>query len=290
MLGAILFGLIATFMLVMHAMMGLSMRRYAKPKTVFKNARFYSLVGAIIMAPLLLVPGYQRLMAIPVVLGPWLAAVIATFPSRKKRLGQPQSNTMRFAQEAIAVVQIGHAMGNGFWVAPNRLVTCCHILVADMAGRLVAHTMNGRVELKVVSIDPTTDLVVLEPEGPFRAPVILRLAERTGDLKEGDPLVHTCYNNPSLLQPQWHEVEGTFKAKGTMVQLLAARRNIEKPPVMGPTHEMILANLVGEPGQSGSPVMNKNHEVIGALTGQGVEEGTAFLIPAESIHDALRSN
>jgi S1-C subfamily serine protease len=264
------------------------MRHYSTPRAAFRMARRYSLIGALIVAPMLLVPNYNWGMGLAIVVAPWMGALVATFPSRKKRLGEPPSEKFRFAQEAISIVQIGRAIGNGFWIGPDRLVTCFHILAADLGGRMRAHTINGTIELKIVSMDPFSDLAVLAPEDSGAAPAVLKLAEGTDDLNEGDPLVHVCYSKPFLLQPEWHEAEGSFRARGTMMHLLAGRQRGDVTEMMGIAWMAIATDLACESGQSGSPVLNKNGEVIGVVRSVSMEQPGTLVVPVEAIHEVTQ--
>jgi S1-C subfamily serine protease len=143
--------------------------------------------------------------------------------------------------------------------------------------------------LNVVNIDPISDLAVLEPVGKSTAARVLKLAERTDDLKEGDKVVHACYSKPSELRPQWREQTGTFRARGTVFQLLAAMEHEDYTSLVGVGQEAMSLELVTEPGQSGSPVMNENHEVIGVLMGGRGDEKVSLVMPVEAIHEIMQS-
>jgi S1-C subfamily serine protease len=277
------------FLLSMHASLGWRSRNRMTPRTAFKVAwRMFILMALFYVTLVLMVPNYNWVMGLALVVSPWVGALVTVLPPRKKRMGQPLSETLRFAQEAIAVVQIGPALGNGFWVAPNRLITNFHLLAAGIGGRMWAHMIGSLVELKVVAIDPISDLVALEPKGSGRAVTYLKLAKRTADLKEGDALVHACYSKPTLRQPEWHEAEGTFRSWGEVVHFAPAPTRDGIIAFVGISQKAIAANLTTEAGQSGSPVLNGRHEVIAVVVASDRGEET-LVMPVEAIHELLRS-
>jgi S1-C subfamily serine protease len=273
------------FLLSMHFMLGLRMRRYSKPRTVVRLALRTSLMGAFFAVPLLFLPGSSWGWAIPLIGGPWLMALVATFPSRNKRLGKPPSLQFRFAQEALAVVELGHAVGNGFFIAPDLLITSCHILAADLGGRLRAHTIKGQVELSIFAVDPIGDLVIFKTK--TKGPGVLTLATGTEELAEGDLLIHTCYSKPHLRQPRWHEAQGRFHGKDDVLACLVAQKGEGIASIMAIAQDILVADLTAEPGQSGSPVFNERHEVIGVVTAGSKDEHRSLLMPVESIHRLL---
>jgi S1-C subfamily serine protease len=282
----------AVFLLGLHVRMGLGTRRTSTPREAIRNAwricRTIWLVAVPLLAVQLMLPGYSWILGLTLMFGPWVAALVAMIPLPKKVMGTPPSSLQfRSAQEGIAVVEIGPAIGNGFFVRPDLIATSFHIVAAGLGGRMRAHTNKGVVELSLVTADPFSDLVLLRCTATSVAPAGLSLAGSTDDVKAGDPVVHLSYINSNLRQPQWCEAEGTVEGKGELTHLLAARQTPFGTVMMGVSATALAVKVNAKPGQSGSPILDQQHKVIGVVSAANKDGDAALVIPVEAIQELL---
>jgi S1-C subfamily serine protease len=275
---------------LMHASIGMRMRKYGSNKGRLKTAAIASAVGLLCVYWTVSGGAWLRAaaLAIGVIGGPWLGVLVSVLPSLK-HLGQPQSSdAYAQVQDAAVVIEIGHVYGNGFFVRPDTIVTALHVLVADFGGRMWAHTKSGRLELDLLEVDPTTDLLVLRPKPPASAGLpgraVLKLAAGSGELQVGDRLVYAGYFQPHRRLPQWKEVPGTVRFKGPLSSY-KPEGTPEEAATQGDDRQILVAELATQRGCSGGPLLNADSEVVGiAVRGKDNE---TIAVPVENLRALL---
>lgn len=284
---------IALFLLAMYAYLGFARRYQIRPSGHIKTTVICSIVGLLFGLFLCWNTDNQEVTWLFKALilftlggGPWLAELVALIPSRKKVLARTLNQQYWPVQEAAVIVQIGGAIGNGFFVAPGLIVTCCHVVTADIVGRLRVHGGSGWMDAEVVHLEPGCDLVLLKCVGRIHPHAVMKLAQNSDGLKDGDTVTHVGYTDPGQRRPAWREEKGSFKFKGNYRVWKG-----ECQPDQVPEQEnlaIIVLDLPARKGHSGSAVLNEQDEAIGVVSGGG-DGNETVLIPVEAVHAALAS-
>lgn len=185
-----------------------------------------------------------------------------------------------------AVVQVtdtvkgGWIKGSGFFVSSDgKLMTDNHVV--STPGKLTVTTANGTTyDAHVINTDGPSDLAELQvtPKSAGQTFPTLPLAESsTGNLSDGQPLFSVGHPNG---WPDTYLSEGNFNDYS---------KRADTPVVAGgnPEETMIVSNLNVQPGSSGSPLLNKDGQVVGIVdySGGGNGQTIAGSTPVDEIHD-----
>jgi S1-C subfamily serine protease len=169
------------------------------------------------------------------------------------------------------------ALGSGFVIdKAGHIVTNYHV-VQDANTVSVSFSNRDRVKAKVVGLDPSTDIAVLQADTKSRALTPLALGD-SDSVKVGDPVV--AIGNPFGLERT--VTAGIVSALG---RLLAAPNDAE-------IDRVIQTDAAVNSGNSGGPLLNARGEVIGVntaiATGNGFERGNVgigFAVPIDTVKE-----
>jgi serine protease Do len=153
-----------------------------------------------------------------------------------------QSEEVKAYKQSVVVIRAGKNKGTGFVIEDDGLIVTNRHVINDTAAPAV-HFQNGeRYIARVVAIDDTVDLALLDIEAEGLP--VLSLAKDSG--KEGDPIY--VIGNPLVFNGIANEGEswGLIPVREEAPPMLALQAPIYK-------------------GNSGSPVIRKDGQVIGVV-------------------------
>lgn len=184
----------------------------------------------------------------------------------------------RLQQSTVSVVA-GPSTGSGFVVGRERfIITNAHVVEAarDESGRVQVRFGSGTIlPARVVRVDPSHDLAILEVEG--------RVPSRPLDLGNSDAVevgqTVLAFGSP-------------FGLDGTLTEgIVSARRDV--PGIGGGmARRLIQTDAPINPGNSGGPLVDGRGRVIGVntaiLSRTGGSHGIGFAVPSNYINDVIR--
>lgn len=158
--------------------------------------------------------------------------------------------------------------GTGFLIdTKGYIVTNAHIV--EKAQHIAVQNSNGQdLNVKLVYLDEVKDLAILKvDDSKFKSPSSIPYSIKNSSGEIADPIYTLGFPRNDIVYG-----EGYLAAKtGYRGDTLSCQ-----------------ISIAANPGNSGSPVLNKNGEVIGILTGkQSTAEGAAFAIRSKYIYQAL---
>jgi S1-C subfamily serine protease len=183
-----------------------------------------------------------------------------------------------FFGNPFGAAQTQRALGSGFVLdKAGHIVTNFHV-VRGASAIQVSFSNNERFKAKLVGVDPSTDIAVLEVEVKARALKALPLGNSDG-VRVGDQVI--AIGNPFGLD-----------RSVTAGIVSAVQRRIEAPNQLSISH-VIQTDAALNHGNSGGPLLNAQGEVIGVnaqIETGGVSQGNVgigFAIPINTVKDVV---
>lgn len=180
----------------------------------------------------------------------------------------------RLSQSAVSV-RAGDAGGSGFVVGSERwIVTNAHVVEQARGGLRVRFGSGTELGARVIQLDRSHDLAVLEVVGTVPSPP-LDLAD-SDDVEVGQTVL--AYGSP-------------FGLDGTLTEgIISARRDV--PGIGGGmARQLIQTDAPINPGNSGGPLVDRRGRVIGVntaiLSRTGGSHGIGFAVPANYVSELI---
>jgi S1-C subfamily serine protease len=181
----------------------------------------------------------------------------------------------RLAQSTVSVL-CGPATGSGFVVGPERwVITNHHVVEAARMGVQVRFGSGTTLQARVIRLDPSHDLAILEVVGGRVPSPPLDLAD-SDDVEVGQTVL--AFGSP-------------FGLEGTLTEgIVSARRDV--PDVGGGmARRLIQTDAPINPGNSGGPLVDRRGRVIGVntaiLSRTGGSHGIGFAVPSNYVGELL---
>lgn len=182
----------------------------------------------------------------------------------------------RLAQSTVSVI-CGPATGSGFVIGPERwVITNHHVVQSSRMGVQVRFGSGTTMQARVIRMDPTHDLAILELVGRVTAPA-LELAD-SDSVEVGHTVL--AFGSP-------------FGLDGTLTEgIVSARRDV--PDVGGGmARRLIQTDAPINPGNSGGPLVDRRGRVVGVntaiLSRTGGSHGIGFAVPANYVAQLIQS-
>jgi S1-C subfamily serine protease len=175
---------------------------------------------------------------------------------------------MRAAPGVVQVTTRRQALGSGFVIdKAGHIVT--NLGVVKGAGRVeVSFSSNERLPARIVGLDPSTDLAVLQVKAPSRALMPLALGN-SDHVRVGDAVV--AIGNP--------RGDGRAITAG----IVAALERWIAAPNGVPVDHVIQLDAALDRGNSGGPLLNPSGQVVGLTSRIRTANGSAFAIPINTV-------
>jgi S1-C subfamily serine protease len=202
-------------------------------------------------------------------LAPAPAAAQELTESRRVRIAR------RLAQSTVSVL-CGPSTGSGFVVGPERwVITNHHVVEAARQGVQVRFGSGTTLQARVIRLDPSHDLAILEILGGAVPAPPLDLAN-SDDVEVGQTVL--AFGSP-------------FGLEGTLTEgIVSARRDV--PDVGGGmARRLIQTDAPINPGNSGGPLVDRRGRVVGVntaiLSRTGGSHGIGFAVPSNYVGELL---
>lgn len=229
-------------------------------RTVVSRSSSFRTVG--LVASLLLLPVGASAVASP-------AEAQELTDSRRVRIAR------RLAQSTVSVL-CGPSTGSGFVVGTERwVITNHHVVEAARMGVQVRFGSGTTLQARVIRLDPSHDLAILEVLGGRVPSPPLDLAN-SDDVEVGQTVL--AFGSP-------------FGLEGTLTEgIVSARRDV--PDVGGGmARRLIQTDAPINPGNSGGPLVDRLGRVIGVntaiLSRTGGSHGIGFAVPSNYVGELL---
>ncbi|MBB6444367.1 S1C family serine protease [Bacillus benzoevorans] len=164
-------------------------------------------------------------------------------------------------KEAVVTIQDQYAKGTGFNISKNGLIITNHHVVDEMKPITISFPDGQIFHASILVSDPDLDLAILRIEGEDLPFITLSKSAKWKPHDHiyviGNPLLHTQIVNEGKI------LDGS---QGSGVLMISA-----------PVYK----------GNSGSPVINRNGEVIGVVFAKSTEEPIGYAIPIEKVLEKL---
>ncbi len=181
----------------------------------------------------------------------------------------------RLAQSTVSVL-CGPSTGSGFVVGTERwVITNHHVVEAARMGVQVRFGSGTTLQARVIRLDPSHDLAILEVMGGRVPSPPLDLAN-SDDVEVGQTVL--AFGSP-------------FGLEGTLTEgIVSARRDV--PDVGGGmARRLIQTDAPINPGNSGGPLVDRRGRVIGVntaiLSRTGGSHGIGFAVPSNYVGELL---
>ncbi|MFN7702014.1 MAG: S1C family serine protease [Deltaproteobacteria bacterium] len=181
----------------------------------------------------------------------------------------------RLAQSTVSVIS-GPSTGSGFVVGDERwVITNHHVVESARLGVQVRFGSGTTLQARVIRLDPSHDLAILEVVGGRVPSPPLDLAN-SDDVEVGQTVL--AFGSP-------------FGLEGTLTEgIVSARRDV--PDVGGGmARRLIQTDAPINPGNSGGPLVDRRGRVIGVntaiLSRTGGSHGIGFAVPSNYVGELL---
>jgi len=160
---------------------------------------------------------------------------------------QPGFDAQYLAWSAFYVIRPGEVTGSGVMVAPNKILTNCHVLAgAGLSGIAVLHSMT-RKPTRVTEYARLDDDDACLLHAPGAGSDVIDWGSST-DLKPGDP-THTLGHPGGSADLTWST--GNF---------------VRRRPAVGRGDDFLLTSNYCRPGSSGGPLFDNEGRLVGVVT------------------------
>jgi S1-C subfamily serine protease len=185
-------------------------------------------------------------------------------------------STSTVSDDPFFGAQESRSSGSGFVIdKAGRIVTNYHV-VEDATEVQVSFSGEDNVDARVIGVDPSTDIAVLQIDAQARALVTLPLGDSDG-VRVGDAVV--AIGNPFGLE-----------RSVTAGIVSALQREITAPDGFA-IDEVIQTDAAINRGNSGGPLLNADGQVIGVNaqieTETGGNVGIGFAIPINTVKEVV---
>jgi S1-C subfamily serine protease len=176
---------------------------------------------------------------------------------------------VRAAPGVVQVTARRHALGSGFVIdKAGHIVTNLGVVQGGAqnaaAGVEVSFSSNERLPARIVGLDPSTDLAVLQVKVRSRALMPVALGN-SDHVRVGDPVV--AIGNPLGV------------GRAITAGIVSALERWIAAPNGAPIDHMIQTDATVDRGNSGGPLVSSSGQVIGLTSRIRTANGSAFAIP-----------
>jgi len=141
------------------------------------------------------------------------------------------------------------AFGSGFFISENGLLISNAHVVKNASSIIIRKVDGEKFRAKVIIIDENNDIAILTPIEPISVDKWLSLTQFK-NTKIGDPLKIIGFPLSNILGNRPRVTEGIISADAGLMD--------------DPTRFQVSASI--QPGNSGGPIIDEKHEVIGVTT------------------------
>ena len=176
---------------------------------------------------------------------------------------------MRAAPGVVQVTARRQTPGSGFVIdKAGHIVTNLGVVQGAAAGVEVSFSSNERLPARIVGLDPSTDLAVLQVKALSRALIPLALGN-SDHVRVGDTVV--AIGNP------------LGEGRAITAGIVSALERWIAAPNGAPIDHMIQADAALDRGNSGGPLVNASGQAIGLTSRIRTANGSAFAIPINTV-------
>lgn len=189
---------------------------------------------------------------------------LPSFSFLQKSAELSRKEDIRQYKESVVTIQDQYTKGTGFNISANGMIITNHHVIDDMNPITVTFPEGKLFHATVIVSEPQVDLAVLQVAGEDLPFMTLSDPNRW---KVHDPIY--VIGNPLFHTQIVNEGEILDGSEGSGALLISA-----------PIYK----------GNSGSPVISSNGEVIGVVYAKSTEEPIGYAIPIEKVLDILPEN
>lgn len=186
---------------------------------------------------------------------------ISSLPFLKKSEELSQQEDIQQYKEAVVTIQDQYSKGTGFNISEKGLIITNYHVIDEMKPITISFPNGKLFNGSILVTDPELDLAVLQVEGTDLP--LIKLS-KPGKWEPHDPIY--VIGNPLLHTQIVNEGEILDGSRGSEVIMISA-----------PVYK----------GNSGSPVIDRDGEVIGVVFAKSTEKPIGYAIPIEQVLDKL---
>lgn len=176
----------------------------------------------------------------------------------------------------IADETLCYAVGTGFFIEGGRVITNEHVATGRKGKIYVEDGAGEFVTAEIIAVDKTSDLAILQTDATDHPYFTMAQSFDVGD----DIVSIGSFTETEL---RFH-VREAVTVDVRDIRLRSASGEISEP------HPRLAYDIAGYPGLSGSPVINKDGEIVGVHVGSNREYPISYAVTLEDLLEFLLSN